>query len=430
MVSFFHAADIHLDSPLTGLTAHEGAPVERLRTATRAAFVRLIDAAIDEDVDFVILAGDLYDGNWRDYNTGLFFCREMGRLQRAGIDVYLAYGNHDADSEITRRLPLPDNVHVFAVRTAQTFRVEEARVALHGQSFKARQAAEALLPNYPDPVPGWLNIGVLHTALEGHAAHATYAPCTLRELVNRGYDYWALGHVHEFGVLHEAPWVVFPGNLQGRHVRECGPRGCVRVDTDGSEIAVERRIFDVVRWHHAQVDAGGCETLEQVADALAGTLDRLAEDEGSERPLAVRLTARGRTSAHGALMGLETQLRAEVLARALARHAERVWLEKIVLETEPRVASRSEPGTGEGHGDAFDDLQRFLHEARSDAPLAEDIAAALSVLVHNAPYEVVRAVAGLERVRSGDVEALIRRAGPALLARIAAGDPSRSGGGG
>ncbi len=108
-MKFIHTADIHLDSPLSGLAAYRDAPADRLRTVTRDAFTRLVDSAIDESVDFMIIAGDLYDGTWRDFNTGRYFCREMGRLCKAGIPVYLLYGNHDAESEMTKRLILPEN---------------------------------------------------------------------------------------------------------------------------------------------------------------------------------------------------------------------------------------------------------------------------------------------------------------------------------
>ena len=201
---------------------------------TRDAFTNLIDAAIEEQVDFVVIAGDLYDGNWKDYNTGHFFVREMGRLNKALIPVYLLFGNHDAESEMTRRLTFPPNVHVFDAMRPVTHRIEALHVALHGRSFKDAATIENLAVDYPDPVPGWLNIGVLHTALEGYAAHARYAPCSLAELTAKGYDYWALGHVHEHAVLQQDPWVVFPGNLQGRHIRETGPRGAqVRIPAHG-----------------------------------------------------------------------------------------------------------------------------------------------------------------------------------------------------
>jgi DNA repair exonuclease SbcCD nuclease subunit len=128
-MKFIHTADLHLDSPLRGLSSYADAPAERLRTATRDAFQNLVTQAIDEQVDFMVVAGDVYDGDWKDFNTGLFFVRQMGRLRHAGIPVYLLYGNHDADSEMTRGLELPDNVHVFSSRKAETFRIEHKKVS-------------------------------------------------------------------------------------------------------------------------------------------------------------------------------------------------------------------------------------------------------------------------------------------------------------
>ena len=177
-MKFIHTADLHLDSPLRGLFSYADAPAERLRSATRDAFHNLVTHAIDEQVDFMVIAGDVYDGDWKDFNTGLFFIRQMGRLRQAGVPVYLLYGNHDAESEMTRSLELPDNVHVFSSRKAETFRIEDLKVALHGRSFKVAATTENLLPSYPEPTAGWLNIGVLHTALEGNSEHARYKGLT------------------------------------------------------------------------------------------------------------------------------------------------------------------------------------------------------------------------------------------------------------
>ena len=168
---FLHAADIHLDSPLKGLAKHDGSAAESIRTATRAALDQLVGLAIDEQVSFLIIAGDLYDGDWRDYRTGLFFASQMGRLYGAGIPVYLLHGNHDARSQITRRLTLPGNVHVFGSRKPQSFEIDGLNVFLHGQSFRQRDVTDNLALNYPKPVPGAFNIGVLHTGLGGMGGH-------------------------------------------------------------------------------------------------------------------------------------------------------------------------------------------------------------------------------------------------------------------
>src|SRR5262245_25317729 len=158
---FIHTGDIHLDSPLKGLSGQQGAAAERIRTATRAALENLVAQAIEEQVAFVIIAGDLYDGEWRDYQTGLFFVKQMGRLAQANIPVFLLYGNHDAENQITRRLTLPANVHVFSARKPETFRLPQLHVALHGQSFRQRDITDNLVPAYPSPLAGCFNIGVL-----------------------------------------------------------------------------------------------------------------------------------------------------------------------------------------------------------------------------------------------------------------------------
>ena len=187
----------------------------------------LVDQAIEEEIDFLVIAGDLYDGTWRDYKTGLFFAERMGRLNHARIPVFLLHGNHDAQSQITRPLVLPDNVNVFGIRRAETFQIEELNVALHGQSFRQAVVTDNLVPGYPSPIDGAFNIGVLHTALGGMGEHANYAPCSLAELVAKGYDYWALGHVHQGQVLHKQPHVVFPGKPSRASCARDWPQRCL-----------------------------------------------------------------------------------------------------------------------------------------------------------------------------------------------------------
>jgi DNA repair protein SbcD/Mre11 len=416
-MKFIHTADIHLDSPLSGLTAYKDAPADLLRTVTRDAFTRLVDEAIAEAVDFMVIAGDLYDGGWKDYNTGHFFCREMGRLNKAGIPVYLLFGNHDADSEMTRKLTLPDNVHPFEARKVSSFRIEPLKVALHGRSYKDAATVDNLAAGYPAPVPGWLNIGILHTALEGYAAHANYAPCSLAELSAKGYDYWALGHVHEHAILQQDPWVVFPGNLQGRHIRETGPRGAVLVTADETGIqSVERLLVDKLRWHALEVDASGASTLDDVVRLVGRAFERLVAETPETLYLSVRVRITGKTAAHGELFGLEAQLREEVLGQAASQGIDRLWVEKLRIETEPihdagQIADRA---------DAIADLQGFLREAPADAALLESLMEDLRPLVDRMPIEVIRALPELDAIRGGEVAAIVRSVTPGLLAYLAA----------
>ncbi len=416
---FLHAADIHLDSPLTGLSAYPDAPTELLRTATRDAFDNLVTLALDEAVDFLVIAGDLYDGSWKDFNTGIYFARQMGRLKSAGIPVFVLHGNHDAESEMTRRLSLPDNVHVFPASRAGSFELPELRVALHGRSFKNAATTEDLVPGYPAPRQGWFNIGVLHTALEGYAAHASYAPCSMAELHAKGYQYWALGHVHEHQLWRGDSTIAFPGNLQGRNIRETGAKGALLVTADDGEVtSVERVFVDVLRWHRLAVDVSAARTLAEASRLVGGALESWLAAQTDSLPMAVRVSLTGRSAAHGELFGLETQLRAEVLAQAAAIAAERMWIEKVVIETQPPETAQALAA----RADAVADLQAILDAAPGDDALMASLEGDFAELLARLPLEVSQGAALLESVRAGLVPELVRATVPSLLARIASAE--------
>ena len=335
MFRFVHAADIHLDSPLKGLESYPDAPVEQIRGAARRAFDNLVNLAVDEGAAFVLLAGDLFDGDWKDYNTGLYFTHRMGRLREAGIRVFMVAGNHDAVSQLTKALRLPDNVTLFPHRKPDTVVLDDLGVAIHGQSFGGRVVSEDLSRDYPTALPGMCNIGLLHTSLTGRPNHENYAPCTAEGLASRGYDYWALGHVHRREVVGRDPWIVFPGNIQGRHVRETGPRGCAVVTVESGRVSgVDFRDIDVLRFEVCNVDLTGCPGPDGVRDRVREALDGQRK-VADGRPLAVRVVLGGRTDLHAGLHRDRGHLREEL--RALAADLGDVWLEKLEVATRPEV---------------------------------------------------------------------------------------------
>jgi len=333
MFRFVHAADIHLDSPLKGLESYPDAPVEQIRAAARRAFDNLVDLAVDEGVAFVLLAGDLFDGDWRDYNTGLYFTHRMGRLREAGISVFLVAGNHDAASPLTRALSLPDNVTLFSHKKPETKVLDQLGVAIHGQGFAGRSITEDLSRGFAQALPGLCNIGLLHTSMTGRAGHEPYAPCTLESLISKGYDYWALGHVHQREVVHKHPWVVFPGNIQGRHIREAGSKGCALVTVEDGRIAeVDFRELDVLRFALCRVDMDGCDDLDAATDRVRKAME-LKRRDAEGRFLALRIILEGRSPVHGKALRQEDHLRENF--RALAADLGDVWLEKLRIATRP-----------------------------------------------------------------------------------------------
>lgn len=366
MPLIIHTADIHLDSPLAGLPEYEGAPHDAVHLATRRALTNIVDLAIDKNADMLIIAGDLYDGELRDINTALFLCSELARLRRARVEVVIAHGNHDAQSVITRRLPLPDGVRTLPTKKPGTEIFAELGIAVHGQGYPNREVLTDLSATYPEPVEGLLNIGVLHTALTGRDGHASYAPCSQGTLAARGYDYWALGHVHTADVVGEDPWIVFPGCPQGRGLRECGPKGVMVIETDRDRVmSVEAHAVDVVRWANVIVDVTGAAERE---DALALVRQALAEalPSAGGRTLACRVTLEGACDAHRSLGAYPARLTDEVRSLALDVGAGEIWVAGVQCATQPGVVA----------GDLNarrDPIARLLVDARAAAADTEQL---------------------------------------------------------
>ncbi len=371
---FIHAADLHLGSPFQGLAMKDAAVAEIFLEASRKAFSALVDQAIERKVDFFLVAGDVYDGDWKDNKIGLFFNREIARLERADIPVFLLKGNHDAESVITRTITLPKNVREFPVNKPGSFTLDHLKVALHGQGFAERSANENLALAYPPPKTGWFNIGVLHTSLTGREPHAAYAPCSVEDLRSRGYDYWALGHVHDYEVVAEDPLIIFPGNLQGRSIREQGAKGAVVVTVEDGRISHERIITDSARFAETTLTVDTEDDLAAILRRIESTLEAVAEQmEG--RPLALRIRLTGKSRYRHELLARAQDFRDEAQA-ACHRCHEDIWLEKLEVRVED--ARASETGTTAQGGLGIEsllvgDLPPALVE-EAEARLAEIVA--------------------------------------------------------
>jgi exonuclease SbcD len=414
MFRFIHAADIHLDSPLRGLERYEDAPVEAVRAAPREAFENLVRLAIDREVAFVLLAGDLYDGDWKDYNTGIFFVGQMRRLDEAGISVHLVSGNHDAESQITKRLRMPPNVTHYSVRRPETTVLSEYDVAIHGQSFAARSVPEDLSAAYPQGEPGRFDIGLLHTSLNGRPGHDDYAPCSEAGLASKGYQYWALGHVHRREEVSRDPWIVYPGNLQGRHARETGSKGCSLVTVDGGEVvSVEHQELDVVRWQEVEVDltraANASEGVDLAAEALARTLS-----EAAGRLLAVRLILQGASPAHDELISHPERWQHEFRSMAAGLGEPGVWLEKVVLRTRrPRDLGNELERT-----DALGDLLRLVAELEGTPDALAEIGASFAELKKKLPLPFQGAKEAFDPTDADTLREMLPSVRDLLLARL------------
>ena len=409
--TFLHAADLHLGSPFLGLSLKDEELARRLTLASRDVFTALVDAAIAEQVAFMVIAGDIYDGEWKDASIGLFFNRQLARLERAGIRVILLKGNHDAESVVTKAVALPASVREFSTRAAKTIRLDDLRVALHGRSFPERAVGENYVRGYPAAVPGWFNIGVLHTSCSGYAAHASYAPCTLQDLATRGYQYWALGHVHAYEVLCTDPYVVYPGNIQGRSIRETGAKGAVLVDVeDGIASEPRRLIVDKARWALARIDLTGLADQDDAWRRIEEGL-KAAAAQARERLLIARVELTGETALRRGLLADPQRLRDEVQAAADRCH------DDVVIE---RVVSRlREPhAKGVANEALLLDPISLIAGLEHDPAVRAQARELLALIVGKLPADV-----GEELALADDLDVLMEEAASLVLGRLTAKEP-------
>lgn len=413
-VKFVHAADLHIDSPLRGLDKYEGAPAARLRAATRRALENLVALCIEERAAFLLLAGDVFDGTWKDFSTGLFFATQMTRLREAQIPVVIVRGNHDAASSITKNLRLPDNVRELSSKKPDTIELGDAGTCVHGQSFAQRAVTDDLAARYPDAVRGAFNVGLLHTCLDGREGHERYAPTTLEIMRAKGYDYWALGHVHAREVLSKDPWIVFPGNLQGRHAKETGTKGASVVSVESGVVkSVEHRALDVVRWEQLVIDASEATDVYELVDRARDALVKRAE-AGPDRLLAARLIFGGATRANGAIRNDEEYFVAQLRGAANDGLGDGVWLEKIIVQTRSTfdLAKVREEAGAVGH------LARRLATIKTDPAELAELIAVLAELDKKLPSELREGEGALLLSDPDALRAIVEDVEQTLLPRL------------
>jgi DNA repair protein SbcD/Mre11 len=299
MFSFVHAADLHLDTPFTGLCHLPERVLRQIKDSTFLAYDRLIDFCIEHCVDFLLIAGDIYDSSDRSLRAQLHFREGLVRLAEHGIAVFIVHGNHDPLDGYRAALDWPSSVHFFSGKEVESIPfIKEGKEAarIYGMSYPTSKVTDNIAKKY-QKMPGTnLNIGLLHANVGGVSTHSNYAPCQLDDLVQSQFDYWALGHIHVRQVLRAAhPAVIYPGNIQGRNRKEAGEKGCYLVSvSDQGEMQYSFHALDVVRWLELELDLTDCLTEEE----LIGKMDQAVgtgRESAGDRPVIMQLTLTGAT---------------------------------------------------------------------------------------------------------------------------------------
>ncbi|NPV89317.1 MAG: DNA repair exonuclease [Firmicutes bacterium] len=391
--SFIHAADLHLDSPFRGISQEVSETgeyrhiVERLRDCTFIALKRLVDLCLQERVDFLLLAGDVYDLSNRSLRAQLRFREETRRLAEMGIQVFIVTGNHDSSDGWRADLEFPETVHVFSDREVESRPVirqgqEVARV--YGISYPRAAVTENLALLFPRPPREPFSIAMLHANVGSIEGYDNYAPCRLDDLIGSGYDYWALGHIHSHTVLHtEFTRVIYPGCHQGRSVREMGAKGCVlvRVAEDRS-LECEFMPTDNVRWHFIDLPIAGLGTDTALLNALEDRLWGLKQNNPRLAGV-VRVQLNGRGPLHKRLMN--NSYRTDLLQQLRSRYStpveDFVWIESLNLNVQPEIDKESVRQSQTLLGDFL----RLSRQAALDPDLMRQLKAGMQALHQNHP---------------------------------------------
>lgn len=345
---FIHCADLHLDSPFQGLLSVSPVVRDRMKEAALAALDRLVDLAVRERVAFVLFCGDVYDAADRSIRAQIRFQRALERLEREGIGAYVIWGNHDPADGYRAVLNWPKNVTVLGTESVETFVASDGEgnvlAEISGYSYPTARVTDNVSLRYPsDSIhPGAFRIGMLHANVGGSKEHGNYAPCSTGDLLKAGMDYWALGHIHQRAVLHEQPWIVYPGNLQGRHAKETGEKGCYVVEVSEDRTAELRfEALDSVRWERLVVEIDELETEQDLVEALEVAWEGLAAKLNG-RSAFVRVSVQGRGRLHDVVTrpgwadDWLSGLREEAAGRLESDGGEAfLWPERIELDTEP-----------------------------------------------------------------------------------------------
>lgn len=331
-IRFIHTADLHLDSPFRGLSNLPESLFKRARESTFHALDRLIDYAILEDVDFIVMSGDLFDGENRSLRAQSKLKKSLEKLNDYQIPCYIIHGNHDHLNGSWISLSWPSNVFFFQEKVDfYTFIKNDIKVNIYGFSYPDRNVLENRAHEYERQGEADYHIGLLHGQAEGHTGHDPYAPFTVKQLLKTNFHYWALGHIHKRQILHENPHIVYPGNTQGRHRNELDEKGCYLVELTKTQTTLRFLQTSIIDWKEVTISIEDFNNLE---DFMAICESKLEEYRKRDRGLFICLRFIGNGPIHQFLIEQGETLM-ETLNEGEENKNDFLWINHLLIETIP-----------------------------------------------------------------------------------------------
>ncbi len=340
-IKFIHCADLHLDSPFQGLTTKEPSLADRFKHSTNEAFVKIIDLCLAEKVDFLTIGGDTFDGADRSLCAQILLRDQLERLQKANIPVIIVAGNHDPLSDWLSEIKYPENVHLLGSNKVEKIPIEKngkTVTTIYGISYKVKEVTENLSLKFQTKEEDTVSIGMLHANVGSKKEHAPYSPCTISDLKSTNMDIWLLGHIHTPEVLCADPLILYPGNIQGRHINENGPRGCYIIKIDSNrKISYEFKPTQNILWKQEVINIKNIMTAIELADLLSDKCEEeLSKLTNDEKGIVIRWKLTGPTPLyHELTMTDKIEETKEILVERFFNQAPFIFPESIRLSIKP-----------------------------------------------------------------------------------------------
>ena len=406
MIKILHTADLHLDSPLNSLALRDENLKNRVQVATRETLKKIVNIAIEENVIAVLICGDLFDRIERSANTSAFLMIQIHRLKRAGIHVFYIKGNHDVGNPISVTIDFPNNVHCFDAKGGYV-QLDSADVCIHGISFSGKTAPESLIPKFKPPMPGMVNIAMMHTSVNGSAGHDIYAPCKVNEMISTGFDYWALGHIHKRKVYAERPWIVMPGMPQGRDVGESGTKSITLINIEDRQVIIKEVFTSVVEFGEIEIDTTSLQDIDSLYSAIHTNLQNFKNQLQSSSGIA-RVTLKGKSELNWQIHRDRDSL--VEMIRDYASEIGEIGIDKVKLETSEKQAIITP--------DATTELAEIMNQLQNTKKFNDKFLGELNQLIGQLPSKVRSKLLNNEDAANALVEQLSRNGARRVIAAM------------
>ena len=336
---FIHSADLHVGSPFKGIRDMDEVLHKRLLASTYEAFDRLTGLSIERGADFVLLAGDLIDSKGQNLRPLSHIHSGLKKLKEHGIKVFLVHGNHDPYERISGAWKFPENCTVFSPKNTKWKRIRlpsGQEIAVFGKSLKGEREFGNLVKSVPVLEEDLFKIALLHVTVGSPEGHIPYAPCNLSDFDQRA-DYWALGHIHKPQILSRAPYIVYPGNIQGRHFKESGKRGCFFVKVTDGQIETEFLTTSRIIWIEIGIDLFDVTSMQGLLSKIFDSIEN-ERKRFREKGLIIRLLLKGQSELAG-MLSRDDRLQElhETVKEEMENEEPLVHIAEIINRTAPKA---------------------------------------------------------------------------------------------